>query len=421
MFGKTPITFGVPFLLMGLFFQNCTDDGVSFDSESYLQYLYACAEDPNHAEDCPNVKREQFAKSFSVAPTDILFVLDDSCSMRTIANSMASGFASLQEATYPGDTRMGLTYMAPVNVDEMGFLDFLTPYHRNVPVETPGLVKLVNKQNVDNYVAAYPNHSEYFQMEVCNESWFSPGQKNSNGDSCLSAAAQLAPICTGVEAGLVTLEQILNRYTLNNQRLFREDAFVNIIFVSDTHEPGANYFGRPNAYERMKSYGEIVSLINENSPGISSLKMGGILPLPVDGHEAYEGLNVIGAKPQTEEESYINGEGNWDFSYLPYIKETGGSVSHANASNWTGIANSLVQDTKTTGTLVLTLADRADRILSVLINGEAVAQEDWSISANSRVITIKHTSDTSTTLNIDIIYEVPLEGIAGSSGRNNSI
>lgn len=395
------------FCFLTTFFINCSgSDDVKFEADSHMQFLFNCAADPKYSEDCPNLIREKFKKSFKASPTDILFVLDDSCSMATIAGSMASGFTSLASTTYPGNTKMGLTYMAPAKVESDGSLNLSTPYHSNVPIESAGFIKLVTKQSMNNYVDAYPEHESYFPEQGCNDEWFSPDQKGDDGNSCLTAVSQLAPLCTGVEAGLVTLEQTLKSYSIQGKRLFRENAFVNIIFVSDTHEPGANYFGRSGAPEKMKSYEEIISVINSNSPNISSLKMAGILPLPVEGHEIYDGLNVIGNKPQTTDEAYINAEADWDFSYLPFIKRTDGAVSHANSDDWVGIAQSLVEDSKSTGTLILNLKSNAIKIYIVSINNIQVPEDDWSISSDGSVITLKYSSDANTTLNIDVVYGV---------------
>lgn len=399
-------------ILIVISFQNCGEESLSFGFDSQRQFLYDCVEDPNSSADCPNLKREQFDRSYSdvkrTAPTDILFILDDSCSMRTIATSMASGFDSLQSSKYPDDTKMGLTYMAPVKQDDMGGLDFLTPYHRNVPLESPGLVKLVTKQTIADYVAAAPEHTSSFVAEGCDDAWFSPNQKGSDGKSCLEAVSQLAPICTGVEAGLVTLEQTLKNYNSQGKRLFREGAFVNIIFISDTHEPGANYFGKPNAPQKMKSYEEILSVINTNSPNIFSLKMAGILPIPVDGAPIYNGLKVIGDIPQNDEEAKINGEKFYDYSYLPYIKRTGGSVSHAKTGDWSGLAASLVEDSKVAGTILVSLKESAKKIYLITINDSEIQEDQWSLSSDGRVLTLDYRADANTAIDIDVIYEVEL-------------
>jgi hypothetical protein len=407
MFYKLISAFIIICSLLVFGFNNCSGvKGVQFSSLSERQFLLECAENSEFDTNCPQLVREQFKRTYLTSPTDILFILDDSCSMSTIATSMADGFSSLQSFSYPDNTLMGLTYMTPAKQDVNGIIDFATPFMPKLKISSPGYLSLVNKERVDGYLTDQSNHASYFPKKACNNEWFFPNEQNIDNQYCLDAASQLAPICTGIEAGLVSLEQVLKRHTLNGKRLFREGAFVNIILVSDTHEPGGNYFGLANAPERMKTYEELLSVINDNSPNVASLKISGILPLPVDGSPLYDGLNVIGDKPQTDQEAKVNGELFHNYSYLPYIKQTGGAVAHAKTNNWSGIAASIIDSSKRTGTLVVTLKEKPERIRLVAINGVDLSENDWSIGSTGNVISIKYSSPVDKDLDIDVVYEI---------------
>ena len=135
--------------------------------------------------------------------------------------------------------------MTPAWENEDGSLDFNRQWHANVHLDLPGHLQLVTNNTIQAYIT---NRSEYagsYPIQACSEEWFTPDATNGtgSGEKCLTAAVQLAPVCTVVEAGLVSLEHMLEKYNQAGKRLFRERAFVNLILVSDTHEPGATLLG----------------------------------------------------------------------------------------------------------------------------------------------------------------------------------
>ncbi len=353
-----------------------------------------------------NTKTETIVKTFEQAPTDILFVLDESCSMSAIANAMRDGFATIAQANYPKDTQMGVTYMSTAWVNEDQSIDYGKVWHQNMSVHQPGYLRLVNKDGVADYLSAFPEKTSRFSRPACDDGWFDPDSKNANGDSCLSAAVQLGGACTVTEAGLVSLEQLLSYKTSQNQRLFREGAFVNIIFVSDTHEPGANYFGKPGAPDSMKSDPEsLISMIHANSRGVASVKFGGILPLPKKGHPSLDGLKVIGDIPKTDEEAKVGNEGTWDYSYLPVIKSFDGAVAHAKSDNWGGVAASLIDDSKYTGSVFLELSNKVKKIKEVRVNGKALARRQFFLGLDRASLNLRYSAKADEKLTIEVDYE----------------
>ena len=146
-------------------------------------------------------------------------------------------------------------------------------------------------------------------------------------------------------------------------------------------------------------------MISANSPGLSSVKLGGILPIPVAGDPIYEGLNVIGAVPQTPEEARINGVAFWDYSYLPLIREMRGSVSHAKSDDWSGMAQALVDSAKHTGSIFVTLQNPAATVHSVIINGNRLFKSSFFVLNDGVTLAIRYSSPTNVNLEIQVIYE----------------
>lgn len=378
----------------------------SGDTKLDLAFIKKCVSDANPDKECPtDLQLEEVQKAAEAPPIDILFVLDESCSMQTIANNVRDGFASLTNGAFPDDTQMGVTYMSPAALDSMGQPIFNTPWKTgNVVPSFPGFLRLITEATQTEYTTQFPANARYFPKKACANEWFHPSDKNARGEACLDAAVQLGNWCTGAETGLVAFEQLLLKSTLGGKRLFREGAFANVIFVSDTHEPGDNYFGLPAAPEGMKNFEDILGVVAQNSPGVASLKLSGIVPLPVVGDPIYSNLNVIGAIPQNAAEAKIGNELFHEYSYLNIISQAGGVASHAKSSNWRGVAQSLVDSSNKTGTIFVELTQTPDKVFFVLINGEVVPKHLIKISKANKSLIIKKPGLDATGLKIEVFY-----------------
>ena len=97
--------------------------------------------------------------------------------------------------------------------------------------------------------------------------------KNSSGESCIAAATQSTFSSLGVEAGIHAVEQLFLKHS--GQALFRPNALVNIIFVSDTHDPGIN---SQQLKDARASYAELLDLASVDNR-IASLKFHALAPV----------------------------------------------------------------------------------------------------------------------------------------------
>jgi hypothetical protein len=165
---------------------------------------------------------------------DYLFVVDSSASMASILNHVLAGFDAVRDAnaftrgarigvmsTLPGDP-LRPTAIHP-RAKQKWWLQF-----------EPGFQSLVDADAITIYrELAPPQVAERFPMDGC-QGWFAPSDVNPKGVSCLVANTQLSLYPVLVEAGLLALQQRLTQ----PEPLFRSGAAANVIFVSDTHDPG---------------------------------------------------------------------------------------------------------------------------------------------------------------------------------------
>ena len=364
--------------------------------------------------DCTSFSvNETSSNTLSTAPNDILFVLDDSVSMSVIYDQIKAGFASLQNSTFPKDARMAVTYMSPDQLNPDGSINFGVGFS-GLATPTPGHLKLVTSAAIASFLSLPDDgHQQYLTLKGCADEWFAPGAVNALGERCLDSAVQSPLYATGVEAGMVSLEQLLVKTTAQGQRLFRNKAFVNVIFVSDTHEPGANYFGRPGAPVAQRDLNFMQGLIAGNSPGVKSIKFSGVLPVPIVGDPRLVDLNVIGAVPQDLTEAVVGGENYnprtgvetwWDYSYLPFIKGTGGVIAHPKMNDWTLLAAALMDDASFTGTLLVPVKYKIDVLQSVSVDGVVLDLSLVTVNSDRLSVNIKYTSRSTQRLKIIVKY-----------------
>lgn len=330
---------------------------------------------------------------------DILFVVDESSSMGDILEDVRAGFESLNDVNFPENTKVAVTNSHPARVDESENIDFQSPFNASrAHVLMPGFMRLVDGNSIDAFLnseapafLAQPHNRpadgsharDQFSEPGCS-AWFDPSDKNENGVSCFTANSQIVLQGLGQEAGVVSLFQLLKRHTLEGSKLFRDGAIVNVIFVSDTHDPGAMYFERDHAYADRPTYAELEAALLENNPTISSYKYSGVVPLPLAGDPLLEGLQVAGELPRNLQELSDVSEGNfWDFSYLDYIKPSRGLALHVANSDWESAFGDLIRTTGKTTQPLLALEQECQSITEVRQDGQNLEADQYTLVNSS--------------------------------------
>jgi hypothetical protein len=364
---------------IALFFQNC--GGVNFstlDNASLKQ----------GGGDQELEESQKAGTQVLIDKVDVLFVLDESVSMGTIINNVRDGFQALTSAHYPADTRMAVTNMEPAYYTDpaAGQFDLARSFlSSNVFENQPGFIKLVSRASLDAFRSSNPTESAKMTLQGCGE-WFTPAEKDGQNESCLLGATQAALLATGVEAGTVTLRQLAEATASKGQRLFREGALVNVIFISDTHDAGyPSYYGHPGGLSKMQTPAELRDRIYTLNPGLEGLRSDGIVTLPPAGDARLTGVHVIGDLPATLNDSVINGEGVNDFSYMPFIQESGGAAMHAANNDWVEAIASMVTDLRHRVNPVITLSHTVARIISVSVDGVELSDSQYIVRDGNRV------------------------------------
>ncbi|MEZ4318965.1 MAG: hypothetical protein R3F61_15730 [Myxococcota bacterium] len=204
---------------------------------------------------------------------DYVFVLDNSVSMKAVVEKVRKGFASLSESDFPPETRIAVLSTLPADPDDLARL------HDAVPARM-----LQNDAGFGRFVSGTSirkaRHDKTlkrsYPLEGCgDDGWFRPGDTNAQGVSCLVAHTQTTLKGAATEAGLTAFKQLLQRN--DGKPTFRPGAAVNVVFVSDTHDPGVGarvagdlLYDRPTAEE-------LLTLVEKDNI-VSSIRFHAIAP-----------------------------------------------------------------------------------------------------------------------------------------------
>ncbi|MFW7379971.1 MAG: hypothetical protein ACOH5I_14250 [Oligoflexus sp.] len=184
-----------------------------------------------------DVIRNQFRVDDLIAPIDYLFVLDNSTSMDAIISRVRNGLLDAANRNlFPEDARiavMSTMHGSPEN--NFSTTGIGINRYEGIDLE-PGFLDFVEAAAVSNYRNQVPEFAARWASDACNEKWFLPNAQNSQGVPCLVAAMQTTGARVGSEAGALAVKHLLEKNV--GQALFRNNAMVNVIFVSDTHDPG---------------------------------------------------------------------------------------------------------------------------------------------------------------------------------------
>lgn len=325
-----------------------------------------------------------------LSQSDILFVVDESASMGSVLATFQAGFASLSSAVYPQDTMMAVTNMAPAYYTDVASytMDLTNSFYKTAATQIftqqPGFLQLITGSSISSFISANSSYTGKFPLKGCS-AWFKPTDNNVDGQSCLNAHTQVGLIATGVEAGIVSLDQLVRRNGAAGKALFRPGSLVNIVFVSDTHDPGANYYGRPGAPAALPDYNAVTQTLMNYNPGIRGVKYNAIAPMPPAGDAALTGVNYVGTLPATLADSKISGEDLHSFSYLGYVAKSGGVAMHP-VNDWKLSLPKIIEETKVLRAPAVTLRLPAKKILKVIVEGVEIDPSKYVLAnANMEV------------------------------------
>jgi hypothetical protein len=184
----------------------------------------------------PHTRVEAFALGPSPTPVaDFLFVIDDSISMKAVMDTFAAGIGSLtRRGVFPSGSRLAVLNTTPGDPADLSVPHPVVP-PKGADDLAPGFLALVDGARIEAYRAVAPKrYTRRYRMDGC-EAWFAPDDKNAQGAPCLLAHAQIPLLPARAEAGLVALAQWLDA---SDTPRFRAGAAVNVVFISDTHDPG---------------------------------------------------------------------------------------------------------------------------------------------------------------------------------------
>ena len=225
------------------------------------------------------LKTQKFVYGNDVKPivADYLFVWDNSVSMVKYSQKVAVGLAGIPRESFPESSQVAvMSTMAAADP----FADLLDP-HPDINrkdytciEQEPGFLALVDSSAVRRYKSCAglrPDYVAKYAMNPCDHGWFKPFETNANGDRCFAAALQSAFHGVGCEAGLYAVEQMIQRQ--KGKPLFRDNAAVNIIFITDEQE---GCFASETRGERSTAQ-RLSEIISSNSR-VVSVKLHGIVP-----------------------------------------------------------------------------------------------------------------------------------------------
>jgi hypothetical protein len=313
------------------------------------------------------VRRETFelGGGATTPVADFLFVVDDSASMQTIVDRVRAAFAGLGDgAAFPAEARIAVMNTLPADPADLR-VAHPAARHRKRNRHGAGFLRLVDAAGIDEFLGVAPDKERrHFGSPGCAGAWFAPTDRDAAGVPCIVAATQIAMDSVRVEAGLTAFGQLLERQ--GDVPLFRPGAAANVIFVSDTQDPGigpdapelaALVAGRPD-------YAALADLVDVANT-VSSFRVHAIAPA-TECAETWAHLGPV---------------------YQQAAKDAGGrTLDVCTATDYGAFVRDIVHDGAVVQRPVVALGRAADDAV-VEVDGQRVG---WSPSADGRAITLDH-------------------------------
>lgn len=207
---------------------------------------------------------------------DYLFVVDPSVSMLGVLKEVRAGFTSLGEAGFPRGARIAVLTMTPAAMDGSGRPN-ATVGDAQAAIDDPGFQRLIRGTDIAKFHGIAGG--EPGAAACGDDGWFSADARLPDGTPCVAAVMEMPLYASNSEAGLLALKQFL--VARGDKPLFRDGAAANIVFVSDTHDPGLPEGAARDSLVRVRpTHGDLEALIGKANV-VSSLRMHAIAPQTV--------------------------------------------------------------------------------------------------------------------------------------------
>jgi len=344
-----------PTLFLAIALSGCASEMVSVDVTGDGGNAYAAWEDAQGR----RLEAFDWGAGARNQVVDYVFVVDNSVSMRSVIGKVRKGFESLDTDAFPPETRIAVLSTLPADPDDLSRL------HNAVPPKVlrhdAGFGHFVSAKTIRRAKRVKRLASSY-PMEGCgDDGWFRPGETNAAGESCLVAHTQSTLMVAETEAGLTAFKQLLQRN--EGQLTFRPGAAVNVVFVSDTHDPGVGARVAGDLLTDRPTAEELIELVDRDNV-ISSLRFHAIAPEV----ECVERWFHLGA------------------SYFDVADATGGAtIDMCTAEDYRPILDQLFDDGARPIKPVFALGSKAQSVESVTVDG---IDTPFTVHPSGRVVQV---------------------------------
>ncbi len=285
---------------------------------------------------------------------DYLFVVDNSISMLNIINLVNSGFqAILNQNVFSPDSRVAVMSTMIAAANSFAVTGLGIERYTGIDFE-PGFLDFVNKDAIVKYRLQSPDNAAKWLMDGCEQKWFKPSDQDDAGNYCLTAALQSTYSALGAEPGIHAFEQLLLKNAAT--AVFRPNALVNVIFVSDTHDPGRNV---QELIDSIKTYQQLLDMTKVANQ-IQSLKFHAIAPA-----------------------EQCTGEGLYDRSYYTLVDASQGAKGDScTLTDYTEFMKTMIAASQNVEP-IFALERAASEIIRVLVDDEEVTNYELSEDKSS--------------------------------------
>ncbi|SMF28433.1 hypothetical protein [Pseudobacteriovorax antillogorgiicola] len=382
-------------LMLGLGLHSCADEssfsgsnGSQLDQAEPVVDLDATPEPP--PEDIPvdpieviesvelldyQLEAKNFAYGQPDTAIDYVFVIDNSVSMGSILNLVQQGFSSLvADNVFPPNSQVAVMSTMIGDPNNFNMTNSLLSAYTGMEYE-PGFLDFVYQGAIQNYRDLVPGQAGKWAMDGCNNRWFKPNEKNAAGNYCLIAATQSTFSALGGEPGITAYEHLMLKNA--GQQTFRTNAIVNIIYVSDTHDPG---FNRQELIDNRKNFNQLDQLTRASNQ-IQGLKFHAMAPA-----------------------SRCSGENLYDLSYYTLVDAAKGQKADSCVTaDYTEFLKKMVESSQVAEPRFVLNKPIRD-VLKVKVNGTET--KDYEIHEDKQSIIISGL-DPKVPVTVDVIYSTP--------------